>query len=54
VKSKKAFIVHYIPAQWVNKPDPSGFGKCSVCFDSYDEALQKACKLQKKRLQRDY
>ena len=46
MKQNTTYTVHYTAKQWMNKSDPNGFGKCSFCFSNYDEALQKATKLQ--------
>jgi len=48
MKKPDVYVVRYIAKHWMHKPDPNGFGKCSIAYTSYDEAQQKACKLQAK------
>jgi hypothetical protein len=43
---KNIYVVHYTAKQWMHKPDPNGFGKCSKAFHNYDTAQQYAIKRQ--------
>lgn len=40
------YVVRYTAKQWMNKPDPNKFGRCSKAFYTYDEAQQYAIKRQ--------
>lgn len=48
VPANRVYVVEYVYRQWVDKPDPSGFGKCRVIYRDPSAAHEAALNLQSK------